>query len=205
MPRRTSACRRRHWPSSPRLNVSHVANRAPLTLRLDAQTSPSTVPLSLILPGLPRRSRIRSCGRTPLKSVTRPLPPSRAFMRGRDRRSGVRRRRRTGPDDGGSRKRHHLADAVARDVERTRNFLLAQVSRTFRDKSTLSILPPSLSPERAKTDNFYAASRSLIRAQPRSSMAPTVAVLCSNGPSLSIPAHMGVFPGVFSIIPAIWV
>jgi len=38
----------------------------------------------------------------------------------------------------------------------------AQASRTFRYKSTVKILPPSLSPEKAKVADFYAARSSLI-------------------------------------------
>jgi hypothetical protein len=38
----------------------------------------------------------------------------------------------------------------------------AQASRTFRYKSTVKILPPSLSPERVKVDDFYAARSRLI-------------------------------------------
>src|SRR6056297_4250909 len=48
----------------------------------------------------------------------------------------------------------------------------AQASRTFRYKSTVKILPPSLSPERVKVDDFYAARSRLIPPLPWPTFAP---------------------------------
>jgi hypothetical protein len=48
----------------------------------------------------------------------------------------------------------------------------AQARRTFRYKSTVKILPPSLSPERAKVDDFYAARSGLIPPLPWPTFAP---------------------------------
>lgn len=48
----------------------------------------------------------------------------------------------------------------------------AQASRTFRYKSTVKILPPSLSPERVKVDDFYAARSRLIPPLPWQTFAP---------------------------------
>ena len=50
----------------------------------------------------------------------------------------------------------------------------AQASRTFRYKSTVKILPPSLSPERVKVDDFYAARSGLIPPLPWLTFSPPV-------------------------------
>ena len=47
-----------------------------------------------------------------------------------------------------------------------------QAKRTFRYKSTVKILPPSLSPERVKVDDFYAARSGLIPPLPWSTFSP---------------------------------
>src|SRR5690606_38389437 len=47
-----------------------------------------------------------------------------------------------------------------------------QARRTFRYKSTVKILPPSLSPERVKVDDFYAARSGLIPPLPWSTFSP---------------------------------
>src|SRR5690606_889027 len=60
-----------------------------------------------------------------------------------------------------------------------------QARRTFRYKSTVKILPPSLSPERVKVDDFYAARSGLIPPLPWSTFSPPF----SAGPRcLSLPA-----------------
>jgi hypothetical protein len=48
----------------------------------------------------------------------------------------------------------------------------AQARRTLRYKSTVKILPPSLSPEREKVDDFYAARSRIIPPLPWSTFAP---------------------------------
>jgi hypothetical protein len=48
----------------------------------------------------------------------------------------------------------------------------AQASRTFRYKSTVKILPPSLPPERVKVDDFYAAHSRLIPPLPWPTFSP---------------------------------
>ena len=48
----------------------------------------------------------------------------------------------------------------------------AQASRTFRYKSTVKILPPSLPPERVKVDDFYAARSRVIPPLPWTTFAP---------------------------------
>jgi len=47
-----------------------------------------------------------------------------------------------------------------------------QASRTFRYKSTVKILPPSLSPEKAKVADFYAARSRIIPPLPWKTFAP---------------------------------
>jgi hypothetical protein len=48
----------------------------------------------------------------------------------------------------------------------------AQASRTFRYKSTVKILPPSLSPERVKVVDFYAARSRIIPPLPWPTFSP---------------------------------
>ena len=52
----------------------------------------------------------------------------------------------------------------------------AQARRTFRYKSTVKILPPSLSPERVKVDDFYAARSRVIPPLPWPSFSPPFSV-----------------------------
>src|SRR6056297_1033415 len=57
----------------------------------------------------------------------------------------------------------------------------AQASRTFRYKSTVKILPPSLSPERVKVDDFYAARSRLIPPLPWPTFAPPFSLVAEEG------------------------
>ncbi len=97
---------------------------------------------------------------------------------------------------GRNRIRHHLPDAVARDVEMPRGLSLAhalstrapnlpiQIPPLMVCKQTtagqrVKILPPSLSPERAKVDDSYAARSGLIPPLPWPTFAPPFSVTSS--------------------------
>src|SRR6056297_772104 len=56
----------------------------------------------------------------------------------------------------------------------------AQASRTLRYKSTVKILPPSLSPERVKVADYYAARSRLIPPLPWQTFAPPFSVHCKD-------------------------